>query len=608
MSLVEERAGVTGQRASRARFLRRLLAAIAIGGVTAGLFVCYLRVSATFATGSDGASNALEAWDLLHGNVLLRGWTLTDVSFYTTELPEYALIELARGLRPDVVHIGAAITYTLLVLAAAALARGRASGGEGRGRALIAAGIMLAPQLGNGVHVLLSQPDHVGTQVLLLAIFLLVDRAPRRWYTVIALWVLLTVAVVADKVAIVDAAAPLALVGVLHAARAGAAGDGRRDRRSDGRPSRGPNGRPGRRRSGPSRVGLAAGAVHGRWFELSFAVAACSAVGAARVILAVIGRLGGFALLPVETGVVTPGHVAGHLSMTLQDTLNLFGAEVRVAQPGPPTVFAWLHAPGVALAAAAFGLALWRLPRRGDLVSDALAVGLAASLASFVASSIPATPFDTRELAAVLPFGAVLAGRLFGPWLTGVRRPLGSRGRRAASHGGGSAFSGWRFWLRPGVAALVVAGGCQLASLGYEATRPAAVSPEQALAGWLAAHHLTTGLGTYTEDNITTLDSGAAVRMLTASWRPPADGGTVARLYQSSASWYDPRTGYANFVVTGTADSVSDLIPRAEILALAGPPARTYRFESFTILVWNENLLTRLGTPPSRTPGDIGHS
>ena len=124
---------------------------------------------------------------------------------------------------------------------------------------------------------------------------------------------------------------------------------------------------------------------------------------------------------------------------------------------------------------------------------------------------------------------------------------------------------------------------------------------------WLAARHLTTGLGTYTEDNITTLDSGGAVRLLTVSWHPPDVGGTVARLYQSSASWYDPGTGYANFVLTGPADGTADLIPRAEILALAGPPARTYQFESFTIMVWNENLLALLAFPPSRAPGDIGH-
>src|SRR5450755_4458400 len=81
-----------------------------------GLYLCYLHLSRTQAVSSDGASNALQAWDMLHGNPLLRGWTVTDVSFYTTELPEYMLVEAIRGLRPDVLHISAAISYTLVVL------------------------------------------------------------------------------------------------------------------------------------------------------------------------------------------------------------------------------------------------------------------------------------------------------------------------------------------------------------------------------------------------------------------------------------------------------------------------------------------------------------
>ncbi|MDX6420667.1 MAG: hypothetical protein QOG28_5287, partial [Trebonia sp.] len=170
-------------------------------------------------------------------------------------------------------------------------------------------------------------------------------------------------------------------------------------------------------------------------------------------------------------------------------------------------------------------------------------------------------------------------------------------------------------------------GACQLAALGYGAAQPAEADPEQALAGWLAAHGLTTGLGTFTDGNLTTLDSGGAVQLLAVSWvRPapparrtflpdlrtgqaaelPQPGGAVPRLYQSSAAWYDPWAQYANFVVSGTADGPADLIPRADILALAGPPAGTYQFQSFTIMVWDENLLALLGTPPSRVPGDIG--
>jgi hypothetical protein len=565
---------------STARTARRALTCFGVCAAALGLFACYLRLAATFPVGSDGASNALEAWDLLHGNWLLHSWTLTDVSFYTTELPEYAAVELARGLNVDVVDTAATITYTLLVLAAAALARGRARGAETWARALIAAGIMVSPQLGNGIHVLLSQPDHVGTQVPLLGIFLLLDRAPRRWYTVAAIWALLVVTIVADKIAITDAVVPLVVVCLSSAARARMPGTARAASRAECEP-----GGPARRRARP-----VADRLRAHSFELSVAIAAVVAVGVAQLILIVITRWGGFTLLPVETRIVTPAGVPRHLSMTLQDILNLFGAEVRAAPPGPQAIIAWLHAPGVALAAAAFGIALWRLPGGRDLVSDVLVVGLVVTLAAFAASAIPSTPFDTREMVAVLPYGAVLAGRIFGPWLTAgdasrIRRPRFRPPR-----------------LRSGAAAmLALAGVCQLAALGYGATRPAPANPEQALAGWLANHHLTTGLGTYTEDNITTLDSRGAVRLRTVSW--PRSGRAVPRLYQSSASWYDPLTAYANFVVSGTGEEGADLIPHAEILALAGPPARTYRFESFTITVWHENLLALLAGPPSHLPG-----
>jgi hypothetical protein len=51
-----------------------------------------------------------------HGNVLLRGWTVSDVSSCITELSEYVVAETARGPDPDVVHVAPAFTCTLLVL------------------------------------------------------------------------------------------------------------------------------------------------------------------------------------------------------------------------------------------------------------------------------------------------------------------------------------------------------------------------------------------------------------------------------------------------------------------------------------------------------------
>ena len=580
-----------------------MLLLLVIGAACLALCCCYVRLSATFRGGSDGASNALEAWDMLHGNWLLRGWTLTDVSFYTTELPEYAAVELARGLNPGVLHVAAALTYTLLVLIAGFLARGRARGREGCARALIAAGIMVAPQLGNGVHVLLAQPDHVGTQVLMLGIFLLLERAPRRWYTPIAIWVLLVAAIVADKITIVDAVVPIAFAGLLHAVWTR-------------RPSAGR-------------------------FELSLAIAAGAAVTTAQPLLTLVSRIGGFTLLPVQTALTTPRGVVSNLLLAWHGILTLFGADVTAAPPGPQTVLAWLHAPGIALAVAAFAVVAWHVPSQRDFVGDVLAVGIVVNLAGFVASIIPATPFDTREIAALLPFGAVLAGRVFGSKLACPRPPHCKPPSRGPAGSEPPRARAWRRWLtrvRPGGVALAVAGACQLAALAYGTTQPPAADPEQALAAWLAAHRLTSGLGTFTEDNLTTLDSGGTVRLLTVSWVPPArgprpdtplldsrtgqgaalsrpggavprlyqPGGAVPRLYQSSASWYDPRAHYANFVVSGTADGPADLIPRGDILALAGPPAKTYQFQSFTIMIWNRNLLTLLGSPPSHLPGVIG--
>src|SRR5215475_7258850 len=117
---------MTEEELGRRRLARwAWLAAFAVAAVV--LFVAYLRMSWTYPVTADGADQALQAWDMLHGNVLLHGWTIADVTYYTTEVPQYLLIVLVRGLGADVVHIAGAMTYTLLVLAAGLLARGRAT-------------------------------------------------------------------------------------------------------------------------------------------------------------------------------------------------------------------------------------------------------------------------------------------------------------------------------------------------------------------------------------------------------------------------------------------------------------------------------------------------
>jgi hypothetical protein len=510
------------------------------------LFVCYLRLSRTVQNGSDGADQTLQAWDMWHGNWLLHGWTVGDVSYYTTELPEYIVVELIRGLGPDVIHVAAAVTYTLLVLLAALLAKGRATGREGVVRALIAAGILLAPQLDHGVALLIQQPDHIGTQVPLLAIFIVLDRAPRRWYTPVVITVMLTWVIIADRVAVFDAALPLVAVCGIRAFWA---------------------------------------FVHDRkplaslWFEVSLVAVGIVSFGAASLVVRAINHLGGYTSLPLPPTRLAPAALMpAHLVLTMEGILTLYGADFVGLSSGVATAIALVHLAGVALALWAVCRAFRRFFSASDLIVPVMATGIVINLAAYTFSIVPVTWFDTREIPAVLPFGAVLAGRL-------LAEPL-ARAR-----------------LVP-VLAGVLAG--YVLALGYGVAQPAAAADgEYPVVGWLEAHHLSTGLGTYIESNLITLDSGERVAVRTVTWWP---SGAVPRAYESKASWYDPRLSYANFVVVNLADSHGvSAIPRPDILALAGPPAHTYHYKTFIIMVWNHNLLADLGSPPSPLPGNLRH-
>src|SRR5258708_6553753 len=94
------------------------------------LFLCDYRHAASRPVSSDGAVNVLQAADLLPGNLLLTHWQVSDVSFYLSDLPLYAVLVLIFGPVPAVVHVGAAIVFSAVVLLAAALAKSGFTGRE----------------------------------------------------------------------------------------------------------------------------------------------------------------------------------------------------------------------------------------------------------------------------------------------------------------------------------------------------------------------------------------------------------------------------------------------------------------------------------------------
>jgi len=502
------------------------------------LFAAYLRQAQTVPVNSDGGSFALQAWDILHGNVLLRGWTTADLTFYTTELPQYALVELAHGLNADVVHIAGAMSYTLLVLGAALLARGQATGREGAVRMLIAGGIMLAPSLGTGTATLLSSSDHTGTQVPLLVIWLILDRARPRWWVPVLVAVLLAWVQVGDPLVLYEGVVPLVLVCAIRMYR---------------------------RR----------GSLRENWYELALAGGAILSAGAASLALKLIHQLGGFVVRPPSTALAHIGHLPSNVWVAVQSVLVLFGADFSGAHIGAHIGVALVHLAGVALAAWAAGRALRRFGTQ-DLVVQVLTVTLIVMLAAYVLRGNPNVAGSAHEIAGVLPIGAVLAGRLLAGTL--------ARGRL----------------LIPALA-LVLA--CYAGIEVHNTVQQRPSDPNAQVAAWLQAHHLSYGLGDYWNASAITLDSGNQVQVRYVS---RVGDKLMVRPWETKNSWFDPAQHDATFLVTpGPANVCSPGTPagwQAVARATFGPPSATYHVDGFFVLVWDENLLSRLTTGPMHGP------
>jgi hypothetical protein len=543
---------------------RRWLLAIGIGGgcalVGLALWAAYTRFSQTIPTNSDGAGDALQAWAMLHGNWLLKGWTLTDVSFYTTELPQYLLVDLVTGLNGNVIHVAAGMTYALALLGAAALAAGRGRGWAAVIGAGIAAGIMLDPQGADGVDILLSSPDHIGTSVPIMAAWLILDRARPGWRTAIAVSLVLGWAEVADSLVTYAAIAPLVLVVVIRLADALA-----------------------RDRDVPWRRTLAA-----RRYEIALAVGAIAAAVVAHLALRLITALGGFSS-PGPTSTVAPlGHILDHnLPVVGHGLLLLFGADFLDYRVGLVVV---LHLVSVVLVAVGSGLAARRFLADRDLVTQLLLAGIVVNLAVFVASTNVAGLPTMREVDVVLPFSAALAGRQLGPRI--------AKALTAGSRSSGTRPAGLPRFVAAGLlVALGIVGAGYAVGLARAVRTPVAVSSEQQLAGWLEAHHLNDGLAGYWQADAVTLfsEDNVRVRLVDVGYRLRPQV-LVQGARESYAGWYDPTANTAGFVVlapdTPQFPGFTDL---AAVTATFGPPPRAYHYDGFTILVWpHANLLSEL--------------
>ena len=385
------------------------------------LFDAYLHVSKTYMENSDEANILLMAHDMLHGNLYLTGWNVSDVPFITTELPEIAVLVALFGLHLNTAHIAAAVTYTIVIAVAMLLAKGRARGPQAITRMAIVLAIMLAPQPGIGVFVLVFSVGHIGTAAPVMLTWLVLDRfgltkrdgtvptLRQRWWIPPLIALLIAWALMADPLVLVVAIYPLLVVCLVRVVTGPSPGRGT----AAGSPvsaRRWPHA--GSSCRWPSPPGSA--------ISSSGSAGTCSPAGGYKQQAVPFQLDGGVGRWFMQARVVVHG------------LLEMFGAyfvpgnAINYKSPGQLVTAPPLSGLDQALAISRLLcvlLALWgccaiarRFFRRdADFISQLLLAGIVLNLVAYIPTTLADhSALNVREIAPVLPFGAVLAARMLG--------------------------------------------------------------------------------------------------------------------------------------------------------------------------------------------------
>jgi len=497
------------------------VAAWIAGGLV--LFAFFLRISLGERVDSDGANSALQAWDLVHGHLMLHGWIFGDATFYAFELPLNGIIELLFGMGNLAVHVSSALTYLIVAGCAVALATTSSRGPARVVRGAVVVAVLAVPLLAvPTVWVLLEEPDHIGTSMFLLVSFLLIDRVPDRRFTAPLVGLILCAGQLSD--ATVRYVAVPAIVGICgYRVLAGR-----------------------KLRSG----------------DTALVVAAIVSVPLESALRAAMVHFGAFVMVAPKARLASPRLWPQHASVTWLDVRILFGV---ASEPGHRVGVISTAFGLICLLAAIFGLArvVWTW-RRASRAEQLLLAAIVFNVGTYLVS-VMTLPNVAREVAAVLPCGAVLAARALVPArITG--RPL--------------AF-----------AAVAATGLIALAPLAAAATRPPMRPATAPLAAWLEAHKLTYGIAGYWDASIVTLQSGNRVQIRTVNvW-----GQIEAAGWESNALWYNPSRYDATFAVA----NYSGEYGAARFEHFLGKPAATYRVAGLLVLVYRTNLLRHIVPEPS---------
>jgi hypothetical protein len=496
------------------------------------LFAVYLRISDRFPLDSDGANNALQAWAMLHGNVLLHNWVLGDATYYASELPLYVIAESILGLHATLTHVVAAAVYVAVTAAAVAIAVRGSRGLAAWVRSAIVLAIVTSVLLSGaaGINLMVEKPDHVGTSAIMLAAVLLIDRAIGRRYLPPLLLVILVLGQISDATVLYVVVPSILLVCAYHMIAA------RRIRTADA----------------------------------AVAVTAAVSVPLAKLAWALLEHHGGYRMVPPRTAIAPLSQIPHNAKVTGDAIfVKLFGL---VHVPGASLGAAGTFFRAACLVAALLGilklLVTWRKASRADHL---LFVVIVAYIVGYMCSTI-AVSTNYREIVGVLPASAVLAARGLVPDRLSARNRLVQVG---------------------GVLGAAAVTAAALLPVTVAASLPAEAPVTSPVAAWLEAHGLKYGIAGYWDASVTTLLADGRVHVVAVAHSGKAFS---ARLWETNTSWYDPARHDATFAIadrTGSARA-GNIAPGLFRRAF-GRPAAAYAVAGKLIMIYHKNLLTSVG-------------
>lgn len=519
------------------------LSLAALGVIAAAVVLLTLAGSHTGQANSDGASLVLEGRTMASGNVLLHGWALSLDSFWTSEVPLYALFVYAAGVHPIFLYLVPAVFAGLILLVALFMTLDGASplgGMVGWGAALMVIGFpvygFLLFYVRGGLHM----------GAVLLSLIAFAGLRKGRFGAGAALSIAaLSLGMLGDLQTLAYGTVPVLIAGVVAALRCRA---------------------------------LRAGVTN-------FVVAVASGL----IFVAV--HFGAKAIGTFSIGRANPlahlRQVPSNLHLAARLLAALLGADPRTFGPGGmPTWVADLHIAAAVLVVLATLLVLLRLltgvvagtqrPPRAHWhgarwwessestwrVDDLLLIGAVGVVASFFGLAFFTTTSFARYLTGAVVFLGVLTGRV-------VARAWSARGARSVK-------------LPLGLAGLAL---LALFAFGVAevATPSRSTSPAQAgLVSWLSQHGLRSGVGAYWSSSINTVQSRASVTIRPVIENP--SGRLVRYARESDAAWYSGREFrflvYQPGAPWGGVDEQS-------ASATWGKPRTTYHVDGYDIVVWS---------------------